>query len=178
MVKCKLSFNNLTESDLGFIKRYIVNESKDQSCVVIDYHSKEVIQFKFRDNKTHKDDYFAQVGSISDLIFENGTISLQNFSDNYDKWINELLLKEKENISNSNIYDEEYFKVGDVLDSYAFNMVASHSDAPSFKVKPETDLNTPDYHKLNVEAYGGMLCSTWFDRPLSIAGRVIYKQDN
>ena len=70
------------------------------------------------------------------------------------------------------------FKVGEVLDSYSFNMVASHSDAPSFKVKPETDLNTPDYHKLNVEAYGGMLCSTWFDRPLSIAGRVIYKQDN
>lgn len=70
------------------------------------------------------------------------------------------------------------FKIGEVLDSYSFNMVASHSDAPSFKVKPETDLNTPDYHKLNVEAYGGMLCSTWFDRPLSIAGRVIYKQDN
>ena len=70
------------------------------------------------------------------------------------------------------------FKVGEVLDSYSFNMVASHSDSPSFKVKPQTDLNTPDYHKLNVEAYGGMLCATWFDRPLSIAGRVMYKQDN
>ena len=70
------------------------------------------------------------------------------------------------------------FKVGDILDSYSFNMVASHSDSPSFKVKPQADLNTPIYHKLNVEAYGGMLCSTWFDRPLSIAGRIMCKQDN
>lgn len=70
------------------------------------------------------------------------------------------------------------FKVGEVLDSHSFNIVASHSDSPSFKVKPQADLNTSDYHKLNVEAYGGMLCSTWFDRPLSIAGRVMYKQDN
>lgn len=70
------------------------------------------------------------------------------------------------------------FKVGEELDSYSFNMVASHSDSPSFKVKPQMDLNTLDYHKLNVEAYGGMLCATWFDRPLSIAGRVMYRQDN
>ena len=70
------------------------------------------------------------------------------------------------------------FKVGEVLDSHSFNIVASHSDSPSFKVKPQADLITPDYHKLNVEAYGGMLCSTWFDRPLSIAGRVMIKQDN
>lgn len=70
------------------------------------------------------------------------------------------------------------FKVGEQLDSYSFNIVASHSDSPSFKVKPQMDFNTPEYHKLNVEAYGGMLCATWFDRPLSIAGRVMYKQDN
>lgn len=70
------------------------------------------------------------------------------------------------------------FKVGEELDNYSFNMVASHSDAPSFKVKPMADLFVGDYHKLNVEAYGGMLCSTWFDRPLSIAGRVILKKDN
>ena len=70
------------------------------------------------------------------------------------------------------------FKVGETLDNYSFNMVASHSDAPSFKVKPMADLMVGEYHKLNVEAYGGMLCSTWFDRPLSIAGRVIIKEEN
>ena len=50
------------------------------------------------------------------------------------------------------------FKVGETLDNYSFNMVASHSDAPSFKVKPMADLMVGEYHKLNVEAYGGMLC--------------------
>ena len=70
------------------------------------------------------------------------------------------------------------FKVGEELDSYSFNMVASHSDAPTFKIKPSCDLFSSDYHKLNVEAYGGMLCSTWFDRPLSIAGRVIVRHEN
>ena len=70
------------------------------------------------------------------------------------------------------------FKVGELLDNYSFNIVASHSDSPSFKVKPIADLPTSDYLKLNVEAYGGMLCSTWFDRPLSIAGRVIIKENN
>ena len=70
------------------------------------------------------------------------------------------------------------FKIAPELDSYSFNIVASHSDSPSFKVKPVSDLHTGYYHKLNVEAYGGMLCATWFDRPLSIAGRIILKKDN
>ena len=70
------------------------------------------------------------------------------------------------------------FKIGEQLDSYSFNMVASHSDSPSFKLKPVADLLTPDYVKLNVEAYGGMLCSTWFDRPLSLAGRVLVSNGN
>lgn len=70
------------------------------------------------------------------------------------------------------------FKIAPELDNYSFNIVASHSDSPSFKVKPVSDLHTGYYHKLNVEAYGGMLCATWFDRPLSIAGRLILKKDN
>ena len=70
------------------------------------------------------------------------------------------------------------FKVGELLDSYSFNMVASHSDSPTFKLKPSSDLFAGEYHKLNVEAYGGMLCASWFDRPLSVAGRVILAKDN
>lgn len=54
-----------------------------------------------------------------------------------------------------------------------FHMVASHSDSPSFKVKEHAELTLDKaYTKLNVEKYGGMLMSTWFDRPLSVAGRV------
>lgn len=54
-----------------------------------------------------------------------------------------------------------------------FHMVASHSDSPSFKIKEHAELTLDKaYTKLNVEKYGGMLMSTWFDRPLSVAGRV------
>lgn len=57
-------------------------------------------------------------------------------------------------------------------------IVASHSDSPCFKVKetPEMDVEGR-YVKLNAEGYGVMIMSTWLDRPLSIAGRVVVKED-
>ncbi len=55
-----------------------------------------------------------------------------------------------------------------------FHMIASHSDSPSFKIKENPEMDSAGaYVKLNVEKYGGMLCAEWFDRPLSVAGRVI-----
>jgi len=55
-----------------------------------------------------------------------------------------------------------------------FNIVASHSDSPTFKLKPSCEEAVlGQYTRLNVERYGGMIMSSWFDRPLSIAGRVI-----
>ena len=57
-----------------------------------------------------------------------------------------------------------------------FQIVASHSDSPVFKLKPATEETVcGKYTRLNAEGYGGMIMSTWFDRPLSIAGRVIVK---
>ena len=55
-----------------------------------------------------------------------------------------------------------------------FRIAAAHSDSPSFKIKetPEMDVEGR-YVKLNTEGYGGMIQSTWLDRPLSVAGRVI-----
>lgn len=68
------------------------------------------------------------------------------------------------------------FKVGTDLAHYTFNMSASHLDSPSFKVKPKSMIKTDQtYVKLNVEAYGGMILSTWLDRPLSLAGRVMVR---
>ena len=59
-----------------------------------------------------------------------------------------------------------------------YRIMASHSDSPSFKIKENPEIMTEDkYVKLNVERYGGMLCSPWFDRPLSVAGRVIVKKN-
>ncbi|MCD7950706.1 MAG: M18 family aminopeptidase [Erysipelotrichaceae bacterium] len=71
------------------------------------------------------------------------------------------------------------FHTGQPLSNYSFHIVSSHSDSPTFKIKENAELQVNDkYMKLNVEPYGGMLCATWFDKPLSIAGRVLVKEDN
>ena len=55
-------------------------------------------------------------------------------------------------------------------------MTAAHSDSPCFKLKETAEIAVDDlYLKLNVEKYGGMILSTWLDRPLSIAGRVVFR---
>ena len=63
-------------------------------------------------------------------------------------------------------------KVGTDLDDYSFHVTASHSDSPSFKLKENAEIEIAKrYTMLNTEGYGGMICSTWFDRPLSLAGK-------
>ena len=58
-----------------------------------------------------------------------------------------------------------------------YRIMASHSDSPTFKIKENPEMEVDHkYVKLNVERYGGMLCAPWFDRPLSVAGRVIVKE--
>lgn len=71
------------------------------------------------------------------------------------------------------------FHAGRNLTDYSFNIAASHSDYPTFKIKEKPELKVKDkYIQLNTEGYGGMICSTWFDRPLSVAGRVMIKNDD
>lgn len=62
-------------------------------------------------------------------------------------------------------------------DNCSFHIIASHSDSPCFKIKPESDSMSGPYNRLNIEPYGGLIMSTWLDRPLSIAGRVIVKNN-
>ena len=69
------------------------------------------------------------------------------------------------------------FNIGTKLNKPQFKIVASHSDCPSFKLKPNTILNDKKYTRLNTEIYGGPILSTWFDRPLSLAGRLIVRED-
>lgn len=60
-----------------------------------------------------------------------------------------------------------------------FQIMASHSDAPCLKIKENPELGREQgYIRLNVEKYGGMLCSTWFDRPLSVAGRLVLQEED
>lgn len=71
------------------------------------------------------------------------------------------------------------FQIGKEIEDYHFQMTASHSDSPTYKIKTVPELKGPgDYLKLNVEAYGGMIDSSWFDRPLTVAGRVLVRKEN
>ena len=55
----------------------------------------------------------------------------------------------------------------------SYMIAASHSDSPAFKLKDNHLLSDNAYTRLSTEKYGGMLCSTWLDKPLSIAGRIV-----
>ena len=59
-----------------------------------------------------------------------------------------------------------------------YHITAAHSDSPAFLLKENPELKTEKaYIRLNTEKYGGMILSTWLDRPLSVAGRIVAEQD-
>ncbi|MGI6009898.1 MAG: M18 family aminopeptidase [Ruminococcus sp.] len=59
-----------------------------------------------------------------------------------------------------------------------FRIMASHGDSPSFRIKENPELELEGrFVRMNVEKYGGMLMSTWFDRPLSVAGRLLVQKE-
>ena len=60
-----------------------------------------------------------------------------------------------------------------------FRMICAHCDSPTFRIKPNAEmLCEGGIVKLNTEVYGGPIMSTWFDRPLTIAGRVIVRGED
>ena len=71
------------------------------------------------------------------------------------------------------------FTVGEDFDvKNGFKIFGAHTDSPCFRIKPSPEIVTENVVRLNTEVYGGPILSTWFDRPLSIAGRVIVKGEN
>ncbi len=71
------------------------------------------------------------------------------------------------------------FKLGEEAVNNGIRMVGAHTDSPCLKVKPEPDMLKNGYYQLGVEVYGGALLNPWFDRDLSLAGRVNYiDEDN
>jgi len=104
-----------------------------------------------------------------------------------EKGFSELKLTDKWNIykgekyfvcqNNTSLFA---FTVGNGnLEENGFKIIASHSDSPTFKIKPSPEISVENkYIKFNTETYGGPILSTWFDRPLSIAGRVSVKSNN
>ena len=60
-----------------------------------------------------------------------------------------------------------------------FHMICAHCDSPTFRIKPNAEMTCEGgIVKLNTEVYGGPIMSTWFDRPLTLAGRVIVKGED
>lgn len=71
------------------------------------------------------------------------------------------------------------FRIGKKsLAEAGFKLICAHCDSPTFRIKPNPEILKEGILQLNTEVYGGAILSTWFDRPLSIAGRVIVKSDN
>lgn len=69
------------------------------------------------------------------------------------------------------------FRIGSKsLADNGFHVICAHCDSPTFRIKPNAEITCEGgITKLNTEVYGGPIMSTWFDRPLSLAGRVIVK---
>lgn len=76
--------------------------------------------------------------------------------------------------NDSSIY---VFRMGSKkLSDNGFHIICAHCDSPTFRIKPNAEMTCEGgITKLNTEVYGGPIMSTWFDRPLSLAGRVIVK---
>lgn len=71
------------------------------------------------------------------------------------------------------------FCIPEKTNFYNFQITAAHSDSPAFKIKENPEMVIDgNYVLLNTEKYGGMLMAPWFDRPLSVAGRVIVREGN
>lgn len=70
-------------------------------------------------------------------------------------------------------------KITDISRFGSYQIVAAHSDSPCFKIKENPEIISDNrYVSLNVEKYGGMIMSSWMDRPLSVAGRVVVTREN
>ena len=72
------------------------------------------------------------------------------------------------------------FKINsDEIEKEGFRIIGSHTDSPGFRIKPNAEMESCGaYLKLNTEGYGGMILSTWLDRPLAMAGRVFLRGEN
>ena len=119
----------------------------------------------FLDN-THSQ--FHAIASVKSLLLENGYVELnENRPFNLETGKKYFVTRNGSSLIAFNVND-----------SRKFHIVATHSDSPTFKLKPEASLVSPTFSKLSTEGYGGMIISTWLDRPLSVAGRVMIKEDN
>lgn len=114
---------------------------------------------------------FHAADNICKILNENGYIEL---SEN-EKW--DIKPNGKYYISRNNSAVMA-FSIPSDCTNLSYNIVATHLDSPTFKLKPNFIIDSGKYLKLNTEIYGGPILNTWMDRPLNIAGRVIINNSN
>lgn len=112
---------------------------------------------------------FHVVKNIADKLLANGFIELDERKPfNIQKGKNYFVKR-----NNSSIIA---FKIPSNCHDLSFFGTATHNDSPTYKLKPHPFVKKGNLTLLDVEPYGGMIHSTWLDRPLSIAGRVFLKK--
>ena len=112
---------------------------------------------------------FHAVRCMSELLAKSGFTEL-NESDNWT-----LKTGDKHFLSR-NGSSIIAFTVGSTpLTTAGLRMTGAHTDSPCLMVKPQPEIAVKGYLQLGVEVYGGALLNPWFDRDLSIAGRLVYR---
>lgn len=122
------------------------------------------------------------------MSFIDNSPSVFHVIDNFKKTLTEngfteLKFKDNWKIENGKGYfvtnnDSSIIAFKGSSDFDNIRLIGSHSDSPTFRIKPNSIVNKDGFLTLNTEVYGGPILSTWFDRPLSVAGRVVLKSDN
>ncbi len=114
---------------------------------------------------------FHAVETMADILDQHGYTQLQET----DQW----------SLQSKQVSGERYyvtrndssivaFKLNQSLAETGIRMLGAHTDSPCLKVKPNPEIINNNYFQLGVEVYGGALLNPWFDRDLSLAGRVSY----
>lgn len=121
---------------------------------------------------------FNAIYNFSKILKENGYVDL-DISKKWDLQLGGTYFTTKNSSALLAFRIDEDKTKGKSKNDICYKIIGSHSDSPTFRIKPNSEIiEEKTYLKLNVEPYGGMILSTWFDRPLSIAGRVIVKSEN
>lgn len=121
---------------------------------------------------------FHAVKNISEILLQNGFREIKES----EKWNlasggKYFVTRNSSSIIAFSVPENLEPKILENKKNLSFMICASHSDSPSFKIKENPEIESAGCVVLNVEKYGGMLINPWFDRPLSVAGRIIAKSE-
>eukprot|EP01038_Epipyxis_sp_PR26KG_P007303 gene7303-9950_t len=117
---------------------------------------------------------FICVAEVSSKLVDNGFLKLEESA----VWRNAILPKGKYFFVRNGSSIVAFVVGGKFQTGNGYKILCAHTDSPNLKLKPNSKRSASGLIQLNVECYGGGLWHTWFDRDLSIAGRVLVKSIN